>query len=578
MMENTAVEFLREQRKQVGSGLNWAILLGSVGGILIIAQAWLLAQVVNAVILEGATVDDVRAWLVGLLVLIILRVGVVYFSERAAFSASSGIKQALRQKLLDRLRQLGPVALSGQRSGEISTIVTDSVEALEDYYARYLPAMSLAVWIPLSILAFILPIDWKAALIFFVTAPLIPVFMVFIGKGTEKLNQAQWKKLTRMGGYFLDVVQGLTTLKLFNASRAEAQVIGEISDSYRQATMKVLRVAFLSSLALEFLATVSIALVAVTIGFRLLFAEMDFLAGFFILLLAPEFYLPLRSMGTHYHARMQAIAASERIIEIMEMPSSAHSMARDRRFEADRIALKFDNIQFSYADRPALNGVTLDIEAGQRTALVGSSGSGKSTLVNLILGFIEPQQGQIRVNGVDLSSVDLNSWRQHISWVPQRPHLFSATLRDNLCLGKPECVDEDIWNALDQAQAADFVQALPSGLDTAVGDGGQGLSGGQKQRLVLARAFLRDSPLVLLDEPTAHLDLESERLVQQALDKLCDNRTVLVVAHRLSTIQQADKVIVLDQGQVAEQGSHGFLMGQPGLYRAMWSDSGLQIV
>jgi ATP-binding cassette subfamily C protein CydD len=567
-MSEQSVRFLKGHAKTSGRLLRLAVGLGSVGGWLIIAQAWCLALVASALIIDGRGLGDVMGWLWAILALLLVRVTLVYASERVAFSATAQIKLDLRRQLLARLEKLGPMYLSRGRSGEVTTILTDAVEGLEAYYARYLPAMSLAAWIPLSILGVVLPLDWQSFLVMLVTAPLIPFFMVLIGRGAERLNQQQWQHLTRLGGRFLDVVQGLTTLKLFNATHREALVIEAYSEDYRQSTMKVLRIAFLSSLALEFLASVSIAIVAVLIGFRLLFGQMEFIHGFFILLLAPEFYLPLRSLGTHYHGRMQAIAAAEQIADFLGQPEPSDQLA-GQAIEAPGQDISIDQVTFSYGDRRALEQVSFHIGAGEKVALVGPSGAGKSTVVNLLLGFIQPDSGSIRINQVDLKNIDLESWRRRIAWIPQAPRLFHGTLRDNLTLGLAEVEDGSIAEALKNAEAAGFVDALPKGLDTLVGEGGQGLSGGEIQRLALARAFLRDARLLILDEPTAHLDRHNEKLVQRALNRFAEQRSVLTIAHRLDTIQQADRIVVLANGRIAEQGDHRQLLGGRGLYHRL---------
>lgn len=572
-MTTTNSEFLKIQKQQAGRLLTFVVAFSSTGGLLIIAQAWCLANIVNLVIFEQHTLAQVMHWLWTMLGLIVLRTVLTYTTEQLAFQAAANIKQRLRTRLLARLQQLGPQYLSGERSGELSTTLTDGVEALENYYARYLPAMSLAVWIPLAILIFVFPLDWQSGLVMLFTAPLIPFFMIMIGRGAERLNQKQWKQLARMGGHFLDVIQGLTTLKLFNASQREAKMIERMSEDYRHATMKVLRLAFLSSLALEFFATVSIAVVAVLIGFRLLFGEMTFLNGFFVLLLAPEFYQPLRSLGTHYHGRMAAIASSERILEILDAPLPA-TTTRSLVLQEDSLNICFDQVSFTYDDRPALSDTSFEIRSGERVALVGSSGSGKTTLVNLLLGFIEAENGQILVNGHNLNQIDMMWWRQQIAWIPQRPRLFHGTVKDNVSLGMADITRHAVQDALEKAQALEFVEKLPRGMNTLVGEGGHGLSGGQVQRLVLARAFLRDARLLILDEPTAHLDRQSEALIQQAIQQLSVGRSVLTVAHRLSTIEQADRIIVLHQGRIKQQGSHQQLVSEPGLYREMLSAHG----
>lgn len=559
--------WLSGQRHLAGAALNLAVGLGLAGGFLLIWQAWLLARVVNAAVVEGAPLDSLWHWLWPLLGVFVLRAVVAWSSEQVAFRAAAQVKLALRDQLYRHLQALGPVYLHGERSGELSSLLVDGVEKLEAYYARFLPHMAITALVPLAILAFVFPLDWVSGLVMLLTAPLIPLFMILIGKGAERLNQKQWRQLARMSAHFLDVIQGLTTLKLFNASRREAQVIAAVSDAHRKSTMAVLRVAFLSSLVLEFFSTVSIAVVAVLIGFRLLFGEMAFFQGFFVLLLAPEFYLPLRQMGTHYHARMEAIASAERLIEVLETPTPKPPATPVAPPAAGPFAITFDAVAFDYpGGRRALAGTSFHIAAGETVALVGPSGSGKSTTINLLLGFLQPGSGQVRVDGIDLTYMARDAWLRHVAWVPQRPRLFHGSVRDNIRLGRPEAGHDEVERAARLAQAHGFITQLPQGYDTPVGEGGQGLSGGQVQRIALARAFLKDAPLVVLDEPTASLDAESEALVQAALERLAEGRTLLVVAHRLATVRKADRILVLDEGRVVQDGDHDALMAAGGLY------------
>jgi ATP-binding cassette subfamily C protein CydD len=565
-MESPA--FLKAQKPLAGAYLSWAVGIGSLGGLLLIMQAWCLARMIDGTIFRGEDLAHVMPWAWGMLALILVRAGLAHAAEQVAFGAAARIKQAVRERLFRHVQSLGPRYLTDERTGDITTTIIDGVEALEAYYARFLPASSMAGLMPVAILAVVFPMDWGSALVMVLTAPLIPFFMILIGRGAEQLNRKQWKQLARMGGHFLDVIQGLTTLKLFNASRREAAVIARISADYRQATMKVLRVAFLSALSLEFFSTVSIAIVAVLIGFRLLFGELGFFTGLFVLLLAPEFYLPLRSLGAQYHARMDAIGAAERMVEILETRTSVSPISSTAPLPSGPHAIRLRNVHFAYEEgRTALAGVDFEIKPGERIALVGPSGSGKSTVINLLLGFIRPQRGAVTVDGADLRSLDLAQWRRLLAWVPQRPRLFHGTVADNIRLGLPDADDAAVINAARQANAEAFIRELPAGLETLVGEGGRGLSGGQVQRLALARAFLRDAELVVLDEPTANLDRESERFVQQAIDALAQNRALVTVAHRLATVQKADRILVLDRGRIVQQGSHEQLLSEDGLYR-----------
>ena len=575
---------LKGWKTHSGFWLKAAVAIGLTSGLLLIAQAWLLANVVNAVVFAEAALADVMPSLWGLLALFLLRAGLAWASEQAAFHAAVQVKLAIRAQLYQKVQQLGPAWLTGERSGDLLNTLSDGVEALETYYARYIPAMSLMALVPLAILVFVLANDWLSAVVMLVTAPLIPVFMILIGKGTEKRNQQQWQQLARMSAHFLDVIQGLTTLKLFNASRREAQVVAQISDQYRQSTMSVLRVAFLSSFVLEFFGTVSIAIIAVLIGFRLFWGEMDFLYGFFVLLLAPEFYLPLRNMGTQYHARMAAIGAAEKMVGIVgETPHPpAPSPSRGEGEQECSLAplplrergwgegYSFRSLSFTYPDaRAALSNLSLDIHPNETLAIVGASGAGKTTLINLLMGFLQPQSGQILIGDTLLTAIAPDAWRKQLAWLPQKPQLFPGTVADNIRLGNPTATLAQVQAAAEQAYAAEFIVKLPHGYDTLIGEAGQGLSGGQVQRIALARAFLKDAPLVILDEATANLDRASETLVQAGVERLAQGRTLVMIAHRLLTVQTADRIVVLDQGQVSAIGTHAELLVSSQLYQQM---------
>jgi ATP-binding cassette subfamily C protein CydD len=564
--------WLKAQKPLAGNQLRLAVALGTLSGWLLILQAICLAQAVSGVIFEQRSLGEVMPWLWAMLAIFLARAGLAWASERAAHDAAQRVKLSLRKHLYDKLRQLGPAYLSERRTGELVNTLSDGIEALEDYYARFLPAISLMAMVPLSILVFIFPIDWLSGLVMLGTAPLIPFFMILIGKGAERRNQRQWQQLAKMSAHFLDVIQGLTSLKLFNASRREAETIARISDDYRRTTLSVLRIAFLSSFALEFFATVSIAIVAVLIGFRLLWGELDFLYGFFVLLLTPEFYLPLRNLGTHYHARMAAIGAADQMIEILDAPVF-RDHASGKSFETPHpglLQIQLKNVGLVYPDgRRALQALCLHIEPGEQIAIVGPSGAGKSSLLNLLLGFQAPSEGDILIGEHSLDQLAPAHWRRGVAWVPQRAHLFHASLAENIRLARPDADRQAVERAARQAHAHDFIQQLPQGYDTLVGEGGQGLSGGQVQRIALARAFLKDAPLVILDEATAHLDQESEGLIQQALETLAQDRTLIVVAHRLRTVRRMPRILVLDQGRLVEEGDHQALMDRQGVYHRL---------
>ena len=564
------VDWLKEQKNLSGNALILAAGLGTLSGWLVILQAWMLAKVVSGVIIEQLGLNDLMPWLWSMLGVFVARAVLIWASEQSAFLAASRVKLSLRRTLLEKIRQLGPAFLANQRSGELTNTLTDGIEALEAYYARFIPAISLMALVPFSILVFVFPIDWVSALVMLGTAPLIPLFMILIGKGAERRNQRQWQQLASMSGHFLDTIQGLTSLKLFNASRREAAVIAKISEDYRQSTLSVLRIAFLSSFALEFFSTISIAIVAVLVGFRLYWGELDFLYGFFVLLLAPEFYLPLRNMGQHYHARMEAIGAVEGMLEILgAKPTEEERQGAAKRIQAP-IGLAFEEVGFNYPDgRGALQTIDLSIQAGEQVALVGPSGAGKSTLLNLILGFSQPTRGRILINQQPFLDIDLTAWRRQVIWLPQRSHLFHGSIADNIRLALPDADREQVERAASLARADRFIADLPQGYDTLIGEGGHGLSGGEIQRIALARAFLKDAPLVVLDEATASLDLESEAQIQDAITELARGRTLLMVAHRLKTVERMPRILVLDQGRLVEEGNHQSLLERRGVYHRL---------
>jgi ATP-binding cassette subfamily C protein CydD len=573
--------WLKSQRPLAGNALALTIWLNTANGLLAILQAFSLAVILDAAIFADADLAAVQPWLWGLLGLFALRALVVWLAERTAFRAAAAVRMTLRDRLYRHLQRLGPGYLANQRSGALVETLTKGIDDLEGYYARFLPAMTLTMILPLAILAAVLPMDWLAGLVLMVTAPMIPLFMILIGSGAEARNQRQWKQLARMSAHFLDVIQGLTTLKLFGASRREVAVVARISDDYRISTMQVLRIAFLSSAVLEFFATVGIAIVAVFIGFRLYglalpvppwltVPDVSFLQGLFVLMLAPEFYAPLRNLGTQYHARLAAVAAAEQLIQVLETPPAQAILGTEPLAARRPLGVRFESVRFSYEEgRDALQGLDITIPPGERIALVGTSGAGKTTVINLLLGFLTPTEGRILIGDQELSRIDLDDWRRHLAWVPQQPRLFQGSIADNLRLGVPNAELDAVRESARRARADQFIEALPDGYDSRVGERGAGLSGGQIQRIALARAFLRDAPLVILDEATANLDPESERLVQEGIDDLARDRTLLVVAHRLATVRRADRILVLDRGRVVEQGDHATLAAAAGLYARM---------
>ncbi|MBS7540994.1 thiol reductant ABC exporter subunit CydD [Ancylobacter lacus] len=549
-----------------------AMVAGALGGAVIVAQAWVVASILDAALFRGAPPEALTGGLLALAGLLVLRAVAAYGAERFGFAAAMKVVPALRRAMLERLDRIGPLGLSGTPSGEIVAALADGVRGTEPFFSRYIPATSQAVVLPLGILIVVAPLDWVSALAFLVTAPLIPLFMALIGMGAEQRNQRQWRRLQRMSGHFLDAIQGIATLKAFNAGPRMVGEVAEAADGYRRDTMAVLRIAFLSSLTLEFFATVSIALVALMIGLRLMWGEMGYQHGLFVLLLAPEFYLPLRAMGTAYHARMESLGAAERLAALEDMPDMAESGAGVGAppLPAGPVAIRFEDVRLDFADgRRALDGVSFTIPAGETWAVVGASGAGKSSLFALLMGFARPTGGRILVNGAPLAALDLAAFRAGLAYVPQRPTLFAADAAANIALGEAAPDAARVVQAARQAAIHARLEALPQGYATPLGEGGHALSGGEAHRVGLARAFYRDAPLVLLDEPTAHLDAGTEAAVQQAIAGLKPGRTLLVIAHRLASLAHADRILVLERGRVVEIGTEAALRAAGGTFAAL---------
>jgi ATP-binding cassette subfamily C protein CydD len=560
---------LVQEGEPVWAYLLLTVVMGIGIALLAVAQAWFFSRVVAGVFLQEATLRTVWNSLYLILGIIVLRAVFQWVSEISAHEASFRIKSSLRKRLMSHILSLGPVYARGERNGELITTVVDGIESLEEYFSKYLPQLLLAVGIPLLILGFVFPKDWKSGIILLLTGPLIPVFMILIGKLAEKKSFHQFQSLSWMSAHFLDVLQGMTTLKAFGRAKDQTRVIERVSDSFRKATLNVLRIAFLSALVLEFLATMSTALVAVTIGLRLVYGTLSFSSGLFLLLLAPEFYTPLRTLGLNFHAGLSGVNAAGRIFEILDIPLMSDS--EDDQVLSSDFHISFQHVSLTYesGETPALNGINLTLKFGDQIALVGPSGGGKTSIAQLLLRFIEPSAGEIFVNKGLLKMISQEKWRNQIAYVPQTPYLFAGSIAENIHFGRPSATIEEVQSAAQEASAHEFILKLSDGYDTLLGEGGTRLSGGQAQRIAIARAFLKDAPLLIMDEATSNLDPESEHVVQLALKRLIQGKTALIIAHRLSTVRQADRILVLDQGQIVEQGKHEELMSEQGLYYRM---------
>ncbi len=560
--------YLFQQVKHARRTLIITIIYGVLVTVVMIAQMVFLSRIVNKVFLFHKSLGDVSLLLVLLLGTIVVRAGFVWMREVSAQEGAIQVKSELRKRLFAHLLQLGPAYSKGESTGELVATANEGIERLDAYVSRYLPQIVLSVLVPLLIVAYILPLDWASGVLLLVTAPIIPLLMFLVGSYAEKHVERQWLVLSHMSAHFLDTVQGLPTLKLFGRSDAARERIGRISDRFRERTLKMLRVAFLSGMILEFMIAAAIGLVAVTLGVRLIDGGISFESAFLVLLLAPEFYRPLRELGVQRHAGMEGKAAAKRIIEILETPVPINTDAASTKRPINQPTISLSEVTYTYpgSERPALKKIDLTLLPGTCTALVGRSGAGKSTLVNLLLRFMDVHEGRITVNDIPLDELPVETWREYIGLVPQRPYLFYGSVLDNIRLAHPTASDEELKRAAELAGAAEFIQQLPQGYATEIGERGVRLSAGQAQRIAIARAFLKDAPLLILDEPTSSLDPESEVLIRQALKHLMHNRTVLVIAHRYNTIANAQQIVVLEDGELVEVGEPVMLLEHDGPY------------
>lgn len=522
------------------------VAIGTTAGVLMIAQAWLLASVVAAAIMDGQRLADLTGPLLLLIPVFLGRALCAWASEVVGMAAANRVKAPLRREMAECLVRAGPAQAGDDHSGASASLLVDQVEAVEGYVARYRPQMALALTVPVAILVAAFATNWVVGLILLLTAPLIPLFMALVGMGTAAMSRRQFRALSRMSGHFLDRLRGMTTLILFGQIDREVDGVAQVADAFRQRTMSVLRVAFLTSAVLEFFASIAVAMVAVYIGLSLLgylgfgpSAGLTLQTGLFLLLLAPEFYLPLRQLATFYHDRAQALGAGEELAAFVERsgPAVAASGAVDSERPGPRLDeppdIRLSDVHLAYdgGSRPALTGFDLTVPAGGLVALTGPSGAGKSSVLQLVLGFREADAGQVTLSGTPIGAMSPADLRTLIAWAGQRPYVFHGSLADNLRLGNPDADDTAVRAAAEAACVTDFADVLPEGLDTPVGERGHGLSGGEVRRVALARALLSPARLLLLDEPTANLDADTEAALLQRLRPALAGRTVLVATH-----------------------------------------------
>lgn len=580
MNKSRQQELTRWLKQQSVLSRRWLMisrLLGFVSGILIIGQAWILARILQHMIMENIPREALLMPFIQLVLVFILRAWVVWLRERVGFHAGQQIRFEIRRQVLDRLQQAGPAWIQGKPAGSWATLILEQIDDMHDYYARYLPQMALAACVPLLIVVAIFPSNWVAALILLATAPLIPLFMALVGMGAADANRRNFLALARLSGHFLDRLRGMDTLRIFGRGEAETESIREASQDFRQRTMEVLRLAFLSSGVLEFFTSLSIALVAVYFGFSYL-GELNFgsygmtvtlFSGFLALILAPEFFQPLRDLGTFYHAKALAVGAADSLKTFLEAPLAQPEQGEQILDTSEPVTLHAKDLFITSPEGKMLVGpLNFTLNAGQRAVLVGQSGSGKSSLLNALAGFL-PYSGSLQVNGVELRHLQPEGWHRMMSWVGQNPQLPATTLRENVLLGNPDASEDQLFSALERAWVNEFLPQLPDGVDTVVGEQAARLSVGQAQRVAVARALIAPCRLLLLDEPAASLDAHSEQRVMQALSEASTQQTTLMVTHQLEGLMDWDVIWVMENGQIIEQGTYQQLVDANGVFTSL---------
>ncbi len=550
------------------------VLLGlAVTGLIVIQAALLAHALATATLGTGARGTGARALagtLLFLLGVVIARAAAVFGGEAAALRAAARVKSQLRRKLIGHCLRLAPASVDAPRPGQVAAQATRGLDGLDPYFARYLPQLVLSAAVPLAVVATVTAADWISGVVIAVTLPLIPFFAALAGLHTKAATRRQWRLLAQLGGHFLDVVQGLPTLKAFGRAKFQEQVIARVTSEHRTATMATLRIAFLSALVLELSAALATAVVAVETGLRLLYGHMPYQTALLVLLLTPEAYLPLRAVAAQYHASAEGTAAAESIFAVLDTPLPAQ-IARPAAapgagpapvpavpdLRSAPIRLTGVTVAYPGRDRPAVEGLDLAIDPGELIVLIGRSGAGKTTVLRLLLRFAAPAAGTVRVGGTDLAAVPADLWRAQLAWVPQHPRLFEGSVADNIALGKPGASRAAIEDAARLAGAAAFIEALPHGYDTQLEERATRLSSGERQQLALARAFLRDAPLLLLDEPTAHLAPAAAAAIGGAIGGPLAGRTIIMATHRDPCLRGASQVVTLDGHRPARPASPG---------------------
>lgn len=553
-------KWLRAQQEPIKKLMRANIVLATLSALILVAQTYFLATLLDKLIMQNVPRDELIPYFIGLIIGFGMRAIILWAREKIGFQSGQLLRNHIRQKILDKIHLVGPATINQKPAGSWASIMLEQVENLHNFYARFLPQQSLSAIVPVVILIAVFPLNWAAGLILMITAPLVPLFMIIVGIAAADNSQKNMDTLSRLSAQFLDRLRGLETLRLFNRTSEQTEHIENATEDFRETTMDVLKLAFLSSAVLEFFTSISIALMAVYFGFSYL-GQIEFgtyntpltlFTGFFCLILAPEFYQPLRDLGAYYHDRAAGIGAADAIVDFLESDYlTVHQNEKTISLES-AVEISAENLVVISTQGSALTKpLNFQIPANHNVALVGQSGAGKTSLMNVILGFL-PYEGSLKINGQELRESNLADWRKHVAWVGQNPLLLQGTIKENLLLGDVQANDEEINQALIRSQAKEFTDKL--GLHHEIKDGGLGVSVGQAQRLAIARALLRKGDLLLLDEPTASLDAQSENLVLHALNEASQHQTTLMITHRIEDLKQCDQIFVMQRGEIVQQG------------------------
>ena len=553
-------KWLRAQQEPIKKLMRANIVLATLSALILVAQTYFLATLLDKLIMQNVPRDELIPYFLGLIIGFGMRAIILWTREKIGFQSGQLLRNHIRQKILDKIHLVGPATINQKPAGSWASIMLEQVENLHNFYARFLPQQSLSAIVPVVIFIAVFPLNWAAGLILMITAPLVPLFMIIVGIAAADNSQKNMDTLSRLSAQFLDRLRGLETLRLFNRTSEQTEHIENATEDFRETTMDVLKLAFLSSAVLEFFTSISIALMAVYFGFSHL-GQIEFgtyntpltlFTGFFCLILAPEFYQPLRDLGAYYHDRAAGIGAADAIVDFLESDYlTVHQNEKTISLES-AVEISAENLVVLSTQGSALTKpLNFQIPANHNVALVGQSGAGKTSLMNVILGFL-PYEGSLKINGQELRESNLADWRKHIAWVGQNPLLLQGTIKENLLLGDVQANDEEINQALMRSQAKEFIDKL--GLHHEIKDGGLGVSVGQAQRLAIARALLRKGDLLLLDEPTASLDAQSENLVLHALNEASQHQTTLMITHRIEDLKQCDQIFVMQRGEIVQQG------------------------